>query len=46
VAEAVSALRSIGALDLSKLGTEEIAEITRLRDVATELLQAYGKLKS
>ncbi len=46
VAQAITALRSIAALDLNKLGPEEVAEITRLREVATELLQAYEKLKS
>jgi ParB-like chromosome segregation protein Spo0J len=44
VAEAVSALNAIGALELRKLSREDLAEIERLRDLSQELLAAYEKL--
>lgn len=44
VAEAIAALRSIGALELQGLGTGDIAEIERLRAVASDLLELHSRV--
>jgi hypothetical protein len=46
VATAISALESIGALDLKHMTKEDVAEIVKLRDSAAELLETYDKLTS
>lgn len=46
VAETVAALRSIGWNELGKLSSEDLDEVTKLRDVVTELLEAYGRLSN
>jgi hypothetical protein len=46
VATVISALESIGALDLRHMTKEDVAEIVKLRDSAAELLETYEKLTS
>jgi hypothetical protein len=46
VAEAVAALNSVGALELSRLTDEDVAEIEKLRDLSHELLEARSKLQA
>jgi hypothetical protein len=46
VAAVISALQSIGALDLKNMGEEDVAEIAKLRDKAIELLETFNKLHS
>lgn len=43
--EAIVALESIGALELKRLGGEDLKLLTRVRDAAAELLQDAEKLK-
>lgn len=46
VAEAIAALRSVGALELRTLDAEGIREIENLRDIATSLLETHRKIIS
>lgn len=42
--EAVSALNSVGALELKRLSDEDLGAIAQIRDVAIELLETHKKL--
>ena len=46
VAEAISALNSVGALELARLEQSDLDEIVKLRDLADRLIKTYEKLKS
>ena len=46
VATAISALESIGALDLKHMSKEDVAEIEKLRASAAELLETHERLTS
>ncbi len=46
IAEAVAALKSVGALELARLSADDIGEIEKLRDLAQELLDTYAKVVS
>jgi hypothetical protein len=46
VSAAISALNSVGALELGRLDEDGVHEIRRLRDLAQELLDTREKLKS
>lgn len=44
VGEAVAALRTVSAVELSQLGQEDLAEVIALRDVADNLLELHRRL--
>ncbi len=46
VAEAIAALHAISILDLQEISTEELAAIEKLREITSNLLITYNKLKS
>ena len=46
VASAISALDSIGALELEKLSLDDLETIGKLKDMATRLLENYEKITS
>jgi ParB-like nuclease domain len=44
VAQAISALNSVGALELARLGEDDVQEIIKLRDMAEQLLETHKKV--